>query len=105
MQQLKTEFIHNAGHVFTSEVSDLQSFGHQGLVSWNTIFPQMAQGCGGGDSFLDDLSAFHVFVCLFLAVLGLRCCLGFSPLVAIGGYTRVVVHRLLIAVASFAVEL
>ena len=89
MQQLKTEFIHNLGHVFTSEVSDLQPFWHQGLVSWNTIFPQMAQGCGGGDRFLDDFSAFRVFICLLLAVLGLPCCLGLSPLVVVGGYSRV----------------
>ena len=68
-------------------------------------FPTDGPGLWRRDSFLDDLSAFHVFMCLFLAVLGLCCCLGFSPLVAIGGYTRVVVHRLLIAVASFAVEL
>ena len=96
MQQLKTEFTHKPGHVFTSEVSDLQPFWHQGLVSRNTILPQMAGGCSRGDSFSDDSSAFHVFICLCLAVPGLRRGLGFFP---------AVVHGLLIAVASLAAEL
>ena len=39
-----------------------------------------------------------------LAVLGLRCCLGFSLVVAVGGYTLIVVHGLLIAEASLVVE-
>ena len=43
---------------------------------------------------------FYNFAWLFLAVLGLRCCVGF-PLVAVsGGCSPVVVHGLLTAVAS-----
>ena len=42
---------------------------------------------------------FHIFI-LFLAVLGLCCCTGFSLVVVIGGYSLVAVHGLLIAVAS-----
>ena len=41
---------------------------------------------------------------LFLAVLGLCCCMGFSPVAAIEGYSLAVVHRLLIAVTSLVVE-
>ena len=37
---------------------------------------------------------------LFLAVLGLRCCVGFCLVVAIRGYSLAAVHGLLIAVAS-----
>ena len=41
---------------------------------------------------------------VFLAMLGLRYCLGFSLVVAIRGYSLVGVLRLVIAVASFVVE-
>ena len=41
---------------------------------------------------------------LFIAVLGLRCCLGFSLGAAGGGYSLVVVHRLLTEVASLVAE-
>ena len=44
-----------------------------------------------------QLSDFFFF---FLAVLSLLCCLGFPLIVASGGYSRVAVRRLLIAVAS-----
>ena len=37
---------------------------------------------------------------LFLSVLGLHCCTGFSLVEASGGYSLVVVCRLLIVVAS-----
>ena len=44
---------------------------------------------------------FHfLFICLFLAVPGLSCCMGFSLVVASRSYSLVVVHRLLIAMAS-----
>ena len=43
------------------------------------------------------------FMYLFLAVLGLRCCAGFS-LVAVSKATLVAMHWLLIAVASFVAE-
>ena len=41
---------------------------------------------------------------LFLAVLGLHCCVGFSLVVASGDYCLVVVLGLLIAVASLLAE-
>ena len=41
---------------------------------------------------------------LFLAVLGLCCCLGFSPVVASEGYSLVVLLRLLFTVASLVTE-
>ena len=41
---------------------------------------------------------------LFLAVLGLRCCSGFSVNCGERGYFLVAGHRLLIAVASFVAE-
>ena len=41
---------------------------------------------------------------LFLAVLGLFCCVGFSLVAASGGYSPVAVLRLLIAVASLVAE-
>ena len=44
------------------------------------------------------------YLLLFLAMLGLCCCTGFSRVVASRGYFVVVVHRLLIAVASLAAE-
>ena len=46
-----------------------------------------------------------VFTYLFLAVLGLCCCTGFSLVVASGGYSPVAVHGLLIVVASLVAEL
>ena len=45
-----------------------------------------------------------LFICLLLAVLGLHCWAGFSLAVAGRGYSLVVVNRLLISVASLAVE-
>ena len=42
--------------------------------------------------------------CLFMAVLGLRCCVGFSLVVVSGGYSLFVVHGLLIVVASLVAE-
>ena len=44
------------------------------------------------------------FIYLFLAVLGLHCCAGFSLVVATGDYSLVVVLGLLIAVASLFAE-
>ena len=41
-----------------------------------------------------------IFGYLFLAVLGLRCCLGFSLVAASGGFSAVVTHGLLLAAAS-----
>ena len=41
---------------------------------------------------------------LFMAVLGLRCYMGFSLVAANGGSSLVSVHRLLIAVVSLVVE-
>ena len=41
---------------------------------------------------------------LFLAVLGLRYCSGFSLVVAGGGYSLVVVYGLLIALASLVAD-
>ena len=43
-------------------------------------------------------------ICLFLAVLGLRCCEGFSLVAPSRGYTLVGVHRLLMAEASLVAE-
>ena len=46
----------------------------------------------------------QLFVCLFLTVLGLHCCAGFSLVSASRGSSPVSVHWLLIAVASLVVE-
>ena len=47
----------------------------------------------------------HYFlIYLFLAVLGLYCCVGFSRVAASKGYSLVVARRLLIVVASLVVE-
>ena len=51
-------------------------------------------------SFLDIPLVFFKIIYLFLAVLGLRCCEGFSLVVVRGGYSLVAVHWLLIAVVS-----
>ena len=45
-----------------------------------------------------------LFIYLFLAVLGLHCCSGFSLVVTSRGYSLVAVHGLLIVVASLAAE-
>ena len=45
-----------------------------------------------------------VFIYLFLAVLGLHCCLGFSSLVASRGYSLLAVLGLLILLASLLAE-
>ena len=50
------------------------------------------------------ISFFLIMHLLFLAVLGLRCGAGFSLVVASGGYSLVVVCRLLTAAASLPVE-
>ena len=42
----------------------------------------------------------HNFIYLFVAVLGLLCCTGFSLAALSGGYSPVVVRRLLTAEAS-----
>ena len=52
----------------------------------------------------------HICGCVYFllfylrSVLGLHYCTGFSLVVAIGGYSPVAGHRLLIAVASLAAE-
>ena len=45
-----------------------------------------------------------LFIYLFLALLGLCCCMGFSLVVPSGGYSLVAVYRASLAVASLAVE-
>ena len=45
-----------------------------------------------------------IFICLLWAVLGLRCCTGFSLVAASRGYSLFAVHGLLIAAASLVVE-
>ena len=45
-----------------------------------------------------------LFIHLFLAVLGLHCCSGFSLVVMSGGYSPAAVRGLLIVVASLAAE-
>ena len=55
----------------------------------------------GGPSFI---FFFKIFFYLFLTVLGLHCFPGFSLVAVKGGYSPVVVFRLLIAVASFVDE-
>lgn len=52
-----------------------------------------------------DMAFFSNFICLFWAVLGLRCCVGFSLVAASRGYCPVAVYGLLAAVTSPAVEL
>ena len=52
---------------------------------------------------LTFVSCFY-FYNLFAAVLGLRCCEGFSLVGESGGYSLAVAHRLLIAVAFLVVE-
>ena len=47
---------------------------------------------------------FYNFIYLFLVVLGLCCCVDFPLVEAIQGYSLVVVHELLIAVASLVAE-
>ena len=42
-----------------------------------------------------------LFIYLFLTVLGLHCCVGFSLVAVSGGYSLVAAHGLLTAVASF----
>ena len=46
----------------------------------------------------------YLFTYLFLAVLGLRCCIGFSPVAVSGGYSPLVVHGPLNVVASLVAE-
>jgi len=47
---------------------------------------------------------FYNFIYLFLTVLGLRCCEGFSLVVAGGGYSLLVMRGLFIAAASLVAE-
>ena len=50
------------------------------------------------------MNVFCNLIYLLLAVLGLRCCSGFSLVVASGGYSLFVVLRLLIGMASLVAE-
>ena len=50
------------------------------------------------------LTVFKFGLFLFLVVLGLCCCVGFSLVAANGGYSLVVMCGLLIVVASLVVE-
>ena len=47
---------------------------------------------------------YNLFIYLFLVVLGLCCCVGFSLVVAIRVYSLVAMHGFLIAVASLVAE-
>ena len=47
---------------------------------------------------------FYLFICLFLAVLGLHCWVRFSLIAVSGSYAIAVVHRLLIVVTSLVAE-
>ena len=47
---------------------------------------------------------YNFILFIYLAVLGLHCCVDFSLVVASNSYCLVVVHELLIAVASFVVD-
>ena len=53
--------------------------------------------------FCSNLSFLYIILFVYLAMLGLHCCVDFSLVVASKGYSLVVVHEL-IAVASFVVE-
>ena len=46
-----------------------------------------------------------IYLFIFLAVLGVHCCTGFSPVVASEGYSLVAVSRLLIVLPSHIAEL
>ena len=46
----------------------------------------------------------YIFVYLLLSVLSIHCCADLSLVVVSGGYSPVVLHGLLIAVASLVVE-
>ena len=50
------------------------------------------------------LKKIHIPLLIFLAVPGLRCCVGFSLVVASGGYSSAVMSCFLVAVASLAAE-
>ena len=50
------------------------------------------------------MPVFKTFFILFLAVLGLRCCAGFSLVAASRGHSPVAVRGLLIVVASLVAE-
>ena len=50
------------------------------------------------------LISLNIYIYLFLAMLGLCCCVGFSLVKKKRGWFLIAVHRLLIAVASFVAE-
>ena len=54
-------------------------------------------------TFYGVLLNFYLFI-LFMAMLSFHRCSGFSPIAANGGYSRVVMRGLLIAVVSLVVE-
>ena len=59
-------------------------------------------GVRAGEMKLSLQSCFFIY--LFLSVLGLRCCMGFSPVAASRGYSLVAVCRPLTAVVSLVAE-
>ena len=59
-------------------------------------------GVRTGEMKLSSQSCFFIY--LFLSVLGLRCCMGFSPVAASRGYSLVAVCRLLTAVVLLVAE-
>ena len=64
-------------------------------------FPRPEASRGGGRT---EPLFFFFFINLFLAVLGLHCCEGFSRVEESGDYSRVAVHGPLVVVASLLVE-
>ena len=53
---------------------------------------------------MSNFNFLYNFIYLFLAVLGLCCCVGFSLVAESGGYSLVVMHGLLIAVVFLVVK-
>ena len=90
-------------HVSLNKSSGQTSLGSEDLLSaWDGVGEWMAWAQGPGDS----LDGCIVGLCglLFLFLLGLHCCTGFSLVVASWGYSLVAVLQLLIAGASLIEE-
>ena len=91
-------------HVSLNKSSGQTSLGSEDLLSaWDGVGEWMAWAQGPGDS----LDGCIVGLCglLFLFLLGLHCCTGFSLVVASWGYSSFAGGELLIAVISPVVEL
>ena len=84
------------------------TYSHCSLLKVNIVGGVLRTDCVCLKLYIDLILEMYILLLFyflkFLAVLGLRCCTGFSLVAASGGYSLVAACRLLMAVASLVAE-